>query len=686
MPIPAGFVSHIDLLDPLCYPGSGLIIEDLQSPSTVWDISASGTTYDGTIGALTLTTQSIEANTLLVPTGTAAITIAGWIKVNSYTYGSPFNALPAVGSSSGGNNFRQYPLYGGTPNAIAVASGTNTSGAAVYGASEQPINEWCFVVIKKDSATSTAQIITYLNGVNDVGGNYGGAVTTNITYSGTFSYGAINTTKFGDNQQNMSVSQFWMYNSFLSDADVLDLYNATVTRYFPPVPVAEYDFQNGSYPGTGNTWFDLSANNNDLALSNQTFATTPVKSFTFANGYANNPTPTNLPTNIFTIDAWIKFNSTSQQIVYGVGKDSPSATQALIAYRFPGINSGKPFFEMGSGNARLNLTSDPTLGVWNNYVITADGTNVKAYINGVLDVSGSQSGGSIGNTNTGIILGQLIDGTGGPSGLYYSDASFGQFSIYNEALDAGTILQNYDDTKTQYVLPIAQYDFSDTNTWTGTGNTAYDLSPYNNDLTLSNGPLLTGTGTSKTLELRKTSAQTARKSTALNGITDIPMTFNIWSKVNPATNADALMSYGVVGDSTIPGIWSKFFNEFISFEGGFSNPVISSGITANNTDFYNIIVSINPSTATLYVNGTGVGTSNHTISLPAGSQFSLSGLFGTNLYDTNADIGLVEVYNVALGSTQVTDLYNTQSPRFISAPPPSSNGVGGRQFAQGFNG
>ena len=181
--------------------------------------------------------------------------------------------------------------------------------------------------------------------------------------------------------------------------------------------------------------------------------------------------------------------------------------------------------------------------------------------------------------------------------------------------------------------------------------------------------------------------QTARKSTDLNGITDIPMTFNIWSKVNPSTNSQALMSYGVVGDSTIPGIWPKFFNEFITFEGGFSNPTISSGINANSVDFYNIIVSINPSTATLYVNGTGVGTSNHTISLPVGSQFSLSGLFGdTGLYLTNADIGLVEVYNVALGSTQVTDLYNTQSPRFISAPPPSSNGVGGRQFAQGFNG
>lgn len=240
MPIPSGFASHIDLLDPLCYPGSGLIIEDLASPSTVWNISSSGAVYDPAIGSLTLSTQSIEANSSLVSTGTGAISIAGWIKVNSYTYGSPFNALPAVGSSGGGNNFRQYPLYGGTANAIAVASASNTSGAAVYGASEQPINQWCFVVITKAAGSNTAQIVTYLNGVNDVGGNYGTPVTTNITYSGTFSYGAINTTKFGDNQNAMSISQIWIYNSQLSAGDVADLYNATKGRYGK---IVEFDFQ-----------------------------------------------------------------------------------------------------------------------------------------------------------------------------------------------------------------------------------------------------------------------------------------------------------------------------------------------------------------------------------------------------------------------------------------------------------
>jgi hypothetical protein len=452
MPIPAGFVSYIDLGDPLCYPGSGLIIEDLASPSCVWNISASGTTYDSVIGALSLTTQFVEANTLLVPTGTGPITICGWIKVNSYTYANVFNALAAVGRNASGHNFRQYPLYGGTANAVAVASATNNSSGAVYGLSEQPINEWCFVAIKKNTGTTTNQIITYLNAVNDVGGSYGTNVTTDILYNGTHSFGAINSTIFGDNQNNMSISQQWIYSSYLSDSDILDLYNATKGRYIPKV--AEYSpFDNASYPGTGNTWFDLSANNNDLALSNQTFATTPIKSFSFANGYANDPTPTNLPTNIFTIDAWIKFNSTSQQILYGVGKDVGGGGQeALLIYKFPGVNSGKPFVEMGSGVGPVNFNLDPVIGQWYNITWSADGTTTRLYVDGVLDNSGAQ-GGQIGATSSGIILGQLIDGTGGPSGLYYSDASFGQFNIYNEALDAGTILQNYNDNVINYIIP-----------------------------------------------------------------------------------------------------------------------------------------------------------------------------------------------------------------------------------------
>jgi hypothetical protein len=268
----------------------------------------------------------------------------------------------------------------------------------------------------------------------------------------------------------------------------------------------------------------------------------------------------------------------------------------------------------------------------------------------------------------------------------YFEGDIALLEVYDAALSAGDITTLYNDTKGRFDL-VASYDFSNSLCYSGSGNTVFDLSGSSNDLILTGSPSLTGTGTSKTLELLRASAQSARKSTALNGITNVPMTMNVWAKFDATTSAQAVMSYGVIAPATIPGIWSRFFNDFISFEGGVSDPVINSGIAVTNTDlFYNVIASIGTSTATLYVNGSAVGTSNHTISLPAGSQFSLSGLFGTNLYDANADIAIAEVYNVALGSTAVTDLYDSQLTRFAPVPPPYVGIAGGRQFAQGFNG
>lgn len=907
MPIPSGFVSYIDLGDPLCYPGSGLIIEDLASPSCVWNISASGTTYDSVIGALSLTTQNIEANTLLVPTGTGPITICGWIKVNSYTYANVFNALAVVGSNSSGNSFRQYPLYGATPNKVAVASATNVpTGAAVYAATEQDINEWCFVAIKKDTATNTAQIITYLNGVNDVAGTYGSAVTTDITYSGTFSYGAINTTKFGDSQNNMSISQQWIYSSFLSDADILDLYNATKARYAlqtsfdfqnpacftnggtaitdlsgngnnftlnntsytydgtygsilfpsgtyadgtpsdyafgtaafsilawvkfntsvpginishfggsgtgertyfywrssdnfivsdnagsaggwvqaadnewhllaltrpangtvgdqeayidgvlipnnpanfynpsatlnatlgaarlhdtvygasgdlelatydvytaelsagdilayyndtytrfnpPPTPVASYSpFDNASYPGTGNTWFDLSVNNNDLALSNQTFDTTPVKSFSFANGYASDPTPTNFPTNTFTFDTWVKFNSNdSDQILYAAGKNA-SASCALLAYNWSSVNSGKPFIEMGGGVGRVNLNLNPTLGVWYNIAWTADGTTSTVYVDGVLDNSGSQ-GASIPTVDSGFILGQITNSTGGPSGLFYSDASFGQFDVYNEALDAGTILQNYDDTKNQYVTPIAEYDFQN-GSYPGSGTTVFDLSGTGNTLAISAG----GTWVSGTPNYFDLQGDTAIfKSPAIGGIASTNVyTLNTWYYLPTSVNNSVIFDVGSDAPNTQAHFGSGFGLGTLYGTGGFGLGVLE--LTGAAQPGWNFISYVSTgSSTTAYLNGASVGSTTNVPALGSNTGICL----GTNLNNANPTqprldlcavgrIGYASVYNVALGSTQITDIYNATVSSYPPVPPPpSSNGVGGRQFAQGFNG
>jgi hypothetical protein len=212
-----------------------LIINDLTSPSTVWDISASGTTYDGTIGALSLTTQFIEADTQIIDTGNGPATIAGWVNINQYTGGANFNCLPAVGTNTNGQHFRQFPLYGATVNAIKLGNVSNVlSGTGyVYGNTESPINTWVLVVIKKKLNEQTTSFRPYINNFSDFNQAGGFSYDGDISYTGTNSFGLINGTKFGGTSFPISVSQFWMYNSELSNADILDLYNTTRSRYIP---------------------------------------------------------------------------------------------------------------------------------------------------------------------------------------------------------------------------------------------------------------------------------------------------------------------------------------------------------------------------------------------------------------------------------------------------------------------
>jgi hypothetical protein len=100
----------------------------------------------------------------------------------------------------------------------------------------------------------------------------------------------------------------------------------------------------------------------------------------------------------------------------------------------------------------------------------------------------------------------------------------------------------------------------------------------------------------------------------------------------------------------------------------------------------NLIATVDESNVlTGYINGSSVGTTTMTgFSVDASPGLIISSFLGGSSFG-DIKLGLFEAYNVALGSTQVSDLYNSQVSRFPQ-PPPYEGSVGGRQFGQGFNG
>lgn len=202
-----------------------------------------------------------------------------------------------------------------------------------------------------------------------------------------------------------------------------------------------------SYVSGSTTWSDLSGNRNNGTLTNgPTFSTGSGGSIVFdgVNDYVMNNAFVNPPTSTFTIGCWARFSSVATgRYLLSFGKDAFGL--ALFAYGFGG---GQLIFEMGSGVGNVSSGIIPTIGVWYNIVATGDGTNTRFYLNGNLTGTASQGGKQIAGTPT-LSLGSYVDAGGNPS-TYYHHGNIALAQIYNRALSAQEILQNFNTMRSRF--------------------------------------------------------------------------------------------------------------------------------------------------------------------------------------------------------------------------------------------
>ena len=212
---------------------------------------------------------------------------------------------------------------------------------------------------------------------------------------------------------------------------------------------------NKSYPRSGTTWTDLSGNNNTGTLTNgPTFNDGNLGSIVFdgTNDYVTTTSWISPPTNTFTIGCWVKFSdNVNDRYLLSFGRDIGGSTGglALFAYGFNEI-SDVLIFEFGSGIGRVSSGIVPSLNIWYYLTVTADVTNVKFYLNGELKNTSSQGSGAITSSPT-LSIGSFVNGSGTP-GTYFHSGNIAQVSIYNRALSATEVLQNYNTTKGRFGL------------------------------------------------------------------------------------------------------------------------------------------------------------------------------------------------------------------------------------------
>jgi hypothetical protein len=200
-----------------------------------------------------------------------------------------------------------------------------------------------------------------------------------------------------------------------------------------------------SYPGTGNTWYDLRGNRNFTLQNNPPFFANSAGGsigFTAANSHwASSSTSLSTITR-FSVDVWHYYTGVNSGAYPCIVTELWPGTTGHINYVLGGLNGFTIGFYKDGG---WNISSAYTLtaGNWYHLVGNFDGASFKLYINGVNQVT-TANGATPTSSNGGIRLMRRWDSD------EYWGGQLSTVKIYNRALSATEIKQNFEATRDRY--------------------------------------------------------------------------------------------------------------------------------------------------------------------------------------------------------------------------------------------
>ena len=242
-----------------------------------------------------------------------------------------------------------------------------------------------------------------------------------------------------------------------------------------------------SYAGVGTVIYDLSGNGKTSYFTNGAFYQNYQKGVVVVDG--NNDyisTPLFNLTSPITVSAWVKNVVDDSPVFSASGPEVSYGNNEVIHYF-----SGKSILVAGNPTAgkyfqfpQLNLNQ------WSNLVMTRDASNnMSIYLNGIGSTSNTQSYSNILQMNQ---IGRYSAFTN----VYNVKGSIGEVKIYNRALSASEIMQNYNATKKKFIPEenivrdglILNLDAANFSSYVGSGNNISSISGIGYSGTLINGP------------------------------------------------------------------------------------------------------------------------------------------------------------------------------------------------------
>jgi hypothetical protein len=192
-----------------------------------------------------------------------------------------------------------------------------------------------------------------------------------------------------------------------------------------------------SYSGSGITVNALSGTGATL-VNGTGFSSANGGSFFFdgTNDYIVSPSDSSYAfgTNDFTVSGWFKSSDKSRySCIFNLYEN---ANDGIILYS----NAGNGYFRTWVGPTLLVGDIDITNNIWNYVCLRRLSGTITQFVNGVQNLSATATFSvSLNILKIGSVVGQ-----------YYCNGNISQIQLYNRALSASEILQNYNATKGRY--------------------------------------------------------------------------------------------------------------------------------------------------------------------------------------------------------------------------------------------
>ena len=463
-----GLVYYADAGNRRSYPGAGTTLTDLvngnngtlenMSASYGFDSEKGGIIrFDGSNDHVEIGAYGVNS---VLNWGSGNGTVGVWMR--SLAVGGSLIGMGAAGSGG-----KRYVIqYNNSGNRISFAMDNDVTLTAANGSDTDGLTDgkWHYVVGMRNGQYIYLYVDGVLDATTDLGAGYGSVDYTSD--GGLYMGGLWHVGDTVSHNWNGNLALAHIYNRALSAAEVKQNYEATKSRFVPRITKSnlELNFDAGdpeSYVG-GTTWKDT-ANGISAAFQNM-----DVANFNSANGGYLEFDGTDEWIKVaesggwsmqgwaaLTMETWINVAGSRWHRILYENQNDASTYSFRVSTDLYGTASA--FWLAAGSSASVAESSFFSTSVWFQYVCRWDGTTMNVYKNGVKVPplgSGTSNSGTIESSSGskgGVAIGAGYatgEGLQSESETFYG--KMGLLRVYQGALSAAEILDNYNKTKARF--------------------------------------------------------------------------------------------------------------------------------------------------------------------------------------------------------------------------------------------